>query len=96
MSFWIVPRSFAPIETAGAGRGQIKRHDDDRRRVDRHGDGHPFEIDLVEQREHVVDRVDATPSRPTSPAERGLSLSSPISVGRSNAVLKPVWPWSSR
>ncbi len=38
----------------------------------------------------------ATPSRPTSPRERGSSLSSPMSVGRSKAVLRPVWPFSSR
>ncbi len=38
----------------------------------------------------------ATPSRPTSPIERGSSLSSPISVGKSNAVLNPVWPRSTR
>jgi hypothetical protein len=38
----------------------------------------------------------ATPSRPTSPSERGWSESWPISDGMSNAVLSPVWPWSSR
>ena len=38
----------------------------------------------------------ATPSRPTSPSERGLSESWPISEGMSNAVDSPVWPWSSR
>ena len=38
----------------------------------------------------------ATPSRPTSPSERGLSESWPISDGMSNAVDRPVWPWSSR
>ena len=38
----------------------------------------------------------ATPSRPTSPSERGESLSWPMSEGMSNAVLRPVWPWSSR
>ena len=38
----------------------------------------------------------ATPSRPTSPSERGSSLSRPMSVGRSKAVLRPVWPLSSR
>ena len=38
----------------------------------------------------------ATPSRPTSPSERGESESWPISEGMSNAVLRPVWPWSSR
>ena len=38
----------------------------------------------------------ATPSRPTSPSERGESESRPISDGMSNAVDRPVWPWSSR
>ena len=38
----------------------------------------------------------ATPSRPTSPSERGLSESWPMSEGMSKAVLSPVWPWSSR
>ena len=38
----------------------------------------------------------ATPSRPTSPSERGLSESCPISEGMSNAVESPVCPWSSR
>ncbi len=34
----------------------------------------------------------ATPSRPTSPSERGWSESSPISDGMSNAVDSPVCP----
>ena len=38
----------------------------------------------------------ATPSRPTSPSERGWSESWPIREGMSNAVESPVWPWSSR
>ncbi len=38
----------------------------------------------------------ATPSRPTSPNERGLSESWPIREGMSNAVESPVWPCSSR
>ncbi len=38
----------------------------------------------------------ATPSRPTSPSDRGESESSPINDGMSNAVDRPVWPWSSR
>ena len=38
----------------------------------------------------------ATPSRPTSPSERGLSESWPIRLGMSKAVERPVWPWSSR
>ena len=38
----------------------------------------------------------ATPSRPTSPSERGWSESCPISDGMSNAVERPVCPWSSR
>jgi hypothetical protein len=38
----------------------------------------------------------ATPSRPTSPSDRGLSESWPISDGMSNAVDSPVCPWSSR
>ena len=31
-----------------------------------------------------------------SPSDRGESESWPISDGMSNAVLRPVWPWSSR
>ena len=38
----------------------------------------------------------ATPSRPTSPSERGRSESWPIRLGMSNAVESPVCPWSSR
>ena len=38
----------------------------------------------------------ATPSRPTSPSDFGLSESWPISDGMSNAVESPVWPCSSR
>ena len=38
----------------------------------------------------------ATPSRPTSPSARGWSESWPISDGMSNAVERPVWPWSIR
>ncbi len=38
----------------------------------------------------------ATPSRPTSPSARGWSESWPISDGMSNAVDRPVCPWSSR
>ena len=37
-----------------------------------------------------------TPVRPTSPAARGSSESSPSCVGRSNATDRPVWPRSSR
>jgi hypothetical protein len=38
----------------------------------------------------------ATPSRPTSPRERGESESCPISEGMSKAVESPVCPWSRR
>jgi hypothetical protein len=38
----------------------------------------------------------ATPSRPTSPNDLGWSESWPISDGMSNAVDRPVCPWSSR
>ncbi len=38
----------------------------------------------------------ATPSRPTSPSDRGWSESWPISDGMSNAVERPVCPCSSR
>jgi len=37
-----------------------------------------------------------TPTRPTSPAAIGSSLSYPICVGRSNATDRPVDPCSSR
>ena len=48
----------APVDAADAGGGEVERHDDDRRRVDRHRDGNLAQVDLVEEREHVVDRVD--------------------------------------
>ncbi len=38
----------------------------------------------------------ATPTRPTSPSARGSSESSPIWVGRSNAVESAAWPWPIR
>ena len=38
----------------------------------------------------------ATPTRPTSPVARVWSESWPICVGRSNATLSPLTPWSSR
>ncbi len=38
----------------------------------------------------------ATPSRPTSPSDWKWSESWPISDGMSNAVERPVCPWSSR
>jgi hypothetical protein len=38
----------------------------------------------------------ATPVFPTSPSDRGWSESYPMSVGKSNAVESPVWPWASR
>jgi hypothetical protein len=38
----------------------------------------------------------ATPVRPTSPRQRGLSESSPSWVGRSKAMLKPAVPLDSR
>ena len=47
----------APIEAAFLGGGQIKRHDDDRRGVNRHRHRNLLEVDAVEQREHVVERV---------------------------------------
>ncbi|OGU27065.1 MAG: hypothetical protein A3K13_11335 [Gemmatimonadetes bacterium RIFCSPLOWO2_12_FULL_68_9] len=34
----------------------------------------------------------ATPHTPTSPRDRGWSESYPMSVGKSNATLSPVWP----
>ena len=53
-------------------------------------------VDAAEQRLMSSSVSSATPSRPTSPSERGLSESWPISEGMSNAVLRPVCPWSSR
>ena len=38
----------------------------------------------------------ATPVRPTSPRQRGLSESRPSCVGRSNAIDNPVEPFDSR
>ena len=54
------------------------------------------EVDAVEELCMSSSVSTATPSRPTSPSERGSSLSRPMSVGRSKAVLRPVWPFSSR
>ena len=54
-------------------------------------------IGIPPKRVSMSSRVSmATPSRPTSPSERGWSESCPISDGMSNAVDRPVWPWSSR
>ena len=36
-----------------------------------------------------------TPTLPTSPSDCGESGSYPICVGKSNAMLRPVWPFSS-
>ena len=38
----------------------------------------------------------ATPHTPTSPRDRGWSESYPMSVGKSKATLRPVWPFARR
>ena len=87
----------SPIEAAVVGGGQVERHDDDRGRVDRHRHRDLLEVDAVEQLRAC--RRSCRPRRRAGRLRqptRGLSLSRPISVGRSNAVESPVCPFSSR
>ena len=58
MSFWIVPESAAGSTPWRLATATYKREQDDGRRVDGHRRRDPVERDAVEQRGHVVDRVD--------------------------------------
>ena len=72
MSFWIVPRSCCQVEPAILGGGQVERHDDDRRRIDGHRHRDLFEVDAVEQDEHVVERVHGHAQPADLAAARGI------------------------
>ena len=85
-----------PIDAAILSVGEEKRHDDNGRGVDRHGDGDFAEVDSVEQLGHIVEDADGD-AEPADLAEaRRSSASRPMRVGRSKAVLSPVWPLASR
>src|SRR3954468_14589037 len=58
------PAELPRVEAAFLGGGQVERHQDDRRRVDGQGYRGGFQVDAVEEREHVVERVhrDAEPA----------------------------------
>ena len=58
MSFWIVPDSAPSATPCRLRDGDVEREQDDRRRVDRHRRRDAVERDAVEQRRHVLDRVD--------------------------------------
>ena len=58
MSFWIVPDSCVERHALAPRDGDVERQQDDRRRVDRHRRRHAVERDAVEERRHVLDRVD--------------------------------------
>ena len=61
MSFWTVPDSADRCDAAASCRRDVHREQDDRRRVDGHRGRHAVEWDAVEQRVHVLDRVDRHP-----------------------------------
>ena len=93
MSVWIVPPSFSGGDPLLLGGDDVEGEQDRRRRVDRHRDRDLVERDPVEERLHVVDACRRRrPRTPTSPSERAWSESSPIRVGMSKAVERPVWP----
>jgi hypothetical protein len=96
MSVWQVPRTrlkgtpcflaSARYMASSTGAGRLMVMDVD-----------TLPMSMPEKRVSMSARLStATPSRPTSPSERGSSESRPISVGRSKAVDRPVWPCSSR
>ena len=58
MSFWIVPDSAAGGDALPPRDGDVEREQDDGRRVDGHRRRDAIERDAVEQRRHVLDRVD--------------------------------------
>ena len=85
-----------PIDATVLGVGQEEGHDDDGRGVDGHRHGDVGQVDAVERLGHVVERVHGDAEPADLAKARGSSLSSPMRVGRSKAVLRPVWPFSSR
>src|SRR2546425_5511889 len=96
MSFWTVPRSdgramprASPVATYRASR--IAAVAWIVRRVLPRARGRPWRSACMPSREEI-----ATPPRPPSPRAIGASLSSPIWVGRSNATLRPSFPWAKR
>ena len=58
MSVWIVPPSCSGGTPCSLGRDDVEGEQDRRRRVDRHRDGDLAERDALEERLHVVERVD--------------------------------------
>ena len=58
MSVWIVPASRSRPIPRSLGRDHIERQHDRRRRVDRHRHDTRSEVDPVEQRLHILQRVD--------------------------------------
>src|SRR5881397_1431933 len=96
MSFWTVPRSdgramprASPVATYRASRiaavALIVMLVLTRSR------GRPSRSVCISSRVEI-----ATPTRPTSPRTIGASLSYPIWVGKSNATLRPSFPWAKR
>ena len=79
-----------PMDAAVLSVGEKERHDDNGRRVDRHGNGDFAEVDAVEQLGHVVENADGDAEPADFTEGRGSSASRPMSVGRSKAVLRPV------
>ena len=75
MSFWIVPRSCVRRDALTTTDRLVEGQQDGRRGIDGHRGAHPVEADPVEEDLHVGDGVDRTPTRPTSPAAIGSSLS---------------------
>ena len=64
MSFWIVPDERARRRRPAAARPRCRAQQDDRRRVDRHRRRHAIERNAVEQRRHVLDRIDRDADAP--------------------------------
>ena len=58
MSFWTVPESAPRLDALPARDRDVERQQDDGRGVDGHRRRHPVERDALEQRRHVLDRVD--------------------------------------
>ena len=64
MSFCTVPASADSGDTLSLGDGDVQRQQDDRRRVDRHRRRDAVERNPVEERRHVVDRIDRDADAP--------------------------------
>ena len=73
------------------GDGDVEAEEDGRRRVDRHRRRDLAERQALQQRAHVLDRVDGdADAADLAACARGSSESRPICVGRSKATLSPV------